>query len=50
MLAKSEPPENVQRFTEDALAFERSVSVGGVKERHVMIVGAADDVDHLGEG
>src|SRR6185369_3842205 len=39
--------ERRNALTQDTLAFERSISLSGVKEGYAAIIGGADDVDHL---
>ena len=34
-------------LTEDSFAFQRPISLSRIKKRHAMVIGRADDVDHL---
>src|SRR3974390_1063901 len=34
-------------LTEDSFAFERPISLSRIKKRHAMVIGCANDIDHL---
>src|SRR5579863_2861460 len=40
-------PEWCDALTEDSFAFEGPISLSRIKKRHAMVIGRADDIDHL---